>query len=118
MVGCGAVWVWAEATLAATSSMSTSFFNMNPPWVDEAAQPTSLPCGEVYTDFVLRSVAREAAARSSDAEVQGQPDIVLGQRLRGRVGVDEVVQLRLLELLPDRAVLRKAMHQAGEPPRE
>src|SRR5690606_40369198 len=64
---------------------------------------------------------RSAPSRKTElrlAEVERQPDIVLGDRSPPRFRMQDVVELGVLELRRERVIVLKAVRQHREPPRE
>src|ERR1035441_5409839 len=62
--------------------------------------------------------SRRTAPAKPGSGFERQPDVVLGQRRRGRLGVHQVVELGVLDPLAERSRLGKLVHERGEPPRE
>ena len=67
---------------------------------------------------VAVEVDDHARRASVVAEVERQADVVLGDGARGVLRVEQVVELGVLQLRADRAVVGKAVHERREPPRE
>src|SRR4051794_3798482 len=84
-----------------------------------AASASSMACSHARSPVASAVPPRARTAANSASDIlQVEPHVVLRQRPGHRLGADDVVQLRALELGLERVALLEAVEHRGHPPGE